>query len=64
MKLRVHPGRCEGHGACYFVDADLFPLDENGLTAVVDGTEISADQVRAAEEGAAACPVLALEVEK
>jgi ferredoxin len=64
MKLRVHPGRCEGHGACYFVDPGLFPLDDDGLTAVADGTEISDEQAQAAEEGALACPVLALEIEK
>ncbi|HZP15579.1 MAG TPA: ferredoxin [Nocardioides sp.] len=64
MKLRVHPGRCEGHGACYFVDPDIFPLDEDGLTAVQDGTEITEAQLQAAAEGVAACPVLALDLEK
>jgi ferredoxin len=64
MRLRVLPGRCEGHGSCYFVDTEIFPLDDRGQTAVVDGTEIPEDQVELAKEGVLACPVLALEVQE
>jgi ferredoxin len=60
MRLWVRPGVCEGHGSCYFVDPDLFPLDDDGLTAVVDGSEVAADRVEVAREGVSACPVLAL----
>jgi ferredoxin len=63
MRLRVRAGACEGHGSCYFVDPSLFPLDDDGLTAVVDGTGVRDDQIEAAREGASACPVLALRVE-
>jgi ferredoxin len=63
VRLRVHPGRCEGHGSCYLVDPELFPLDDDGLTAVADGIEVPAERAGAAEEGALSCPVLALEVE-
>lgn len=63
MKLRVHAGRCEGHGSCYLIDPDLFQLDDNGFIAVADGSEVPPGQEEAAAEGAAACPVLALTVE-
>ena len=63
MRLRVHAGRCEGHGSCYLLDPDLFPLDDGGFTAVEDGAEVPPGQEEAATEGAAACPVLALEIE-
>jgi ferredoxin len=61
MRLHVHPGRCEGHGSCFFVDPELFPLDEQGQTAVVDGAEVPAGQEELAREGVQACPVLTLE---
>jgi ferredoxin len=64
VKLFVEAGRCEGHGSCYFVDSDLFPLDDNGFTAVVDGSEVAPDQEQNARDGAQACPVLALRVEE
>ena len=64
MRLRVLPGRCAGHGSCYVVDAELFSLDDGGLTAVVDGTVVPEDLIEVAREGVLACPVLALEVEE
>lgn len=64
MRLRVEAGRCEGHGSCYFVDPDLFPLDDGGFTGVVDGSEVPAGQEGSARDGVSACPVLALVVEE
>jgi ferredoxin len=63
MRLRVRPGACQGHGSCYLVDPDLFPLGDDGLTAVADGTEVPPELVDVAREGVAACPVLALGAE-
>jgi ferredoxin len=60
MRLRVTSGRCEGHGMCYLVDPDLFPLGEDGLTAVVDGAEVPEGMEAIAEEGVQSCPVMAL----
>jgi ferredoxin len=64
MKIMVFPERCEGHALCYLVDADLFPLDDDAHTAVVDGTEVPAGQEKLAREGVLACPVAALSVQE
>ena len=63
MRLRVTSGRCEGHGMCYLMDPDLFPLDEDGLTAVADGADVPAGMEAIAEEGVQSCPVMALALE-
>lgn len=63
MRLRVWPERCAGHGSCFMVDSDLFPLNEDGLTAVEDGVEVPEGLEGAAREGVDSCPVLALGVE-
>jgi ferredoxin len=63
MRFRVASGRCEGHGMCYIIDPELFPLDEAGLTAIVDGAEVPHGLEDMAEEGALSCPVMALSVD-
>ena len=64
MRLKVDAGRCEGHGLCYLVDSELFPLDEDGRIAAADGAEVPAGMEALAEEGAEACPVLALSIDR
>ena len=61
--LRVNPIACEAHGMC----AELFPewitLDDWGYP-MVDGGTIPASLMEHAERAAAACPTLALRLER
>lgn len=39
MKLRIDPGRCQGHGRCYDRAPGLFGADDEGYGTVLrDGT--------------------------
>ena len=62
-RIRVNPIACEGHGLC----AELFPeritLDEWGYP-IVDPAPIPPSLEKHAKRAAAACPVLALLVER
>jgi ferredoxin len=41
MKISADRDRCEGHGQCSVVDFDLFPLDDEGLSAVGEGRPVA-----------------------
>jgi ferredoxin len=62
-RLRVDPIACDGHGLC----AELFPerveLDDWGYP-IVDPLPITADLEQHARRAVAACPKLALRVER
>ena len=62
-RIRVNPIACEGHGLC----AELFPeriaMDEWGYP-IVDPSPIPPNLEGHAKRAAAACPVLALLLEK
>lgn len=60
-------GTCEAHGQCAMVDEDLFPLDDDGYTALpalgVDasgGVEVPGGKEGDARRGVDACPLQAL----
>jgi ferredoxin len=61
--LRVDPIACAGHGLC----AELFPeriwLDDWGYP-VIDGDELTADLLEHARRAVAACPSVALRLER
>jgi ferredoxin len=63
MRLRVNPIACEGHGLC----AELFPervrLDEWGYP-IIDPDPVPRELRGHAERAVAACPTLALLLEK
>ncbi|GAA4557796.1 ferredoxin [Pseudonocardia xishanensis] len=63
MRLRLDPIACAGHGLC----ADLLPehvdLDEWGYPLVHPGP-VPADVLRRARDAVAACPTLALRLER
>ncbi|QLL10407.1 ferredoxin [Mycobacterium vicinigordonae] len=61
MHLRVDGARCQGHALCYAVDAELFPIDADGYSALSD-TTVSDGERSLAERGAAACPERAIEI--
>jgi ferredoxin len=62
MKLYLDQDRCEGHQECHAVDPSLFPLTDEGNSAVLDGQEVPAGSEEEALDGVAACPLMALSV--
>jgi ferredoxin len=63
MKISVDSSTCEAHGQCYVVDPELFPLDDEGYSAVGVGKQVPAGKEDQARLGVAACPVMALSSE-
>ncbi|MFC5746558.1 ferredoxin [Actinomadura rugatobispora] len=60
MKIEMTDAWCEAHGLCAGVDAELFPLDDEGYSAVGDGRAVPAGKEEVAGRGVSACPVRAL----
>jgi ferredoxin len=59
-KIGLDRDACEAHGQCSVVDMDLFPLDDDGFSAVESGSEVPEGEEDVAEQGVSACPVRAL----
>lgn len=64
MKISVDDDVCDGHGQCYVVDPDLFPLNEDGYSDVGRGRAVPPGQESIARDGVGACPVAALTVDE
>lgn len=65
MKIIADQAICEHHGLCFVVDAELFPLDDDGKIAIgEDGVEVPAGKEDVARDGVSQCPVLALQIEE
>lgn len=62
MKIGVDRAICEGHGQCSVVDMDLFPLDDDGFSAVGPAADVPEGEEDVARLGVAACPVAALRI--
>ena len=62
MRIAVDPAVCEAHGQCSVVDMDLFPLDDDGFSAVGPDREVPAGEEDTARLGVDACPVRALRI--
>jgi ferredoxin len=62
VKVRIDPGRCQGHGRCYDLAPGLFGDDEEGYGQVLGDGVISPDQQDAARRAVANCPERAIEV--
>jgi ferredoxin len=60
MKISVDSGVCEGHGQCMVVDYELFPLDDEGYSAVGTDRPVPDGEEDVAQAGVDACPVRAL----
>lgn len=58
----MNPDACEAHGQCSVVDMDLFPLDDDGYSAVGPDAEVPEGEEDVARIGVEACPVRALSV--
>lgn len=61
VRIRAHPGLCEGWGNCHRWGPDVYPLDEDGYIAI-HLLEVPPELVRAAWRGADACPAQAITV--
>lgn len=62
MKIEMTETWCQGYGQCAAVDADLFPLDDEGFSAVGEGLAVPAGKEDSARLGVSSCPVQALRV--
>jgi ferredoxin len=60
VRIAVDNAVCEAHGQCGVVDMDLFPLDDDGYSAVGPEREVPAGEEDIARLGIEACPVRAL----
>jgi ferredoxin len=59
MHLHIDLDQCDGHGRCELVDAELFPLDDDGFAARSE-TPVPAGSEALAAAGVAACPMSAI----
>jgi ferredoxin len=62
MKIQVDIQRCSGHARCNTVSDELFPLDENGYSALVEISDVPSGMESLAREGVALCPENALRI--
>lgn len=63
MKISVDDDQCAANGSCFDVDPELFPLDDEGYSAVGQGRGVPAGKEDLAQQGVDACPMAALFVE-
>lgn len=59
MRVRLDKSKCVGHAQCYAVDAELFPIDDNGYSSL-EAHEVQPGDERLTRDGVAACPEGAL----
>jgi len=59
VRVHVDRARCQGHARCWAEAPDLYPLDDDGYSAV-DDVEVPVGMEDAARRGAAGCPERAI----
>ncbi|KAB2380372.1 ferredoxin [Actinomadura montaniterrae] len=64
MKVRIDPGRCQGHGRCYDLAPGLFGEDDEGYGTVLGDGTVPAGGEQDARRAAANCPERAITVVK
>jgi ferredoxin len=64
MEISVDSTVCQGYGQCNVIDPDLFPLDDDGYSAVGERRPVPPGEEHLAELGVDACPVTALRLNK
>ena len=64
MKISVDTELCEAHGICAMNDPGLFPLNDDGYSAVGQGRAVPAGLESAARQNVAFCPTGALRVDE
>ncbi len=61
MKIRADRAACKGHGMCFIIDQELFPLDDGFID--IDGDEpVPPGREGNAVQGVDSCPEMALEI--
>lgn len=60
MRISVDNDQCAGTGQCYEVDPELFPLDDDGYSAVGTERPVPEGQEEQAQIGVDVCPMAAL----
>lgn len=55
VRVRVHPGLCEGWGNCHRWAPEIYPLDAEGLIDI-HVMEVPPEHARSAWLGAQSCP--------
>lgn len=60
VKISVDRSSCDAFGRCNIVDEELFPLDEEGYSAVGQDKPVPPGKEVAADQGVEICPVQAL----
>lgn len=61
MKVVVDHAKCQGHARCHAVSAAIFPIDDDGFSAVDEADVAEADE-GLARKGAAGCPERAITI--
>jgi ferredoxin len=61
MKIHVSQVECAGHGQCALVNAELFPLDDDGFSAI-DERDVPTGLEADARRGAESCPSQAISI--
>ena len=61
MKVTVDHAKCQGHARCHATSPELFPIDDDGYSAI-DEVEVPAGQEGLARKGAAGCPERAITI--
>jgi ferredoxin len=62
VKLQINSDRCQGHGRCYDLAADLFGEDEEGYGTVLGTGIVPAGREHDARRAVANCPERAIDL--
>ncbi|GAB2483228.1 ferredoxin [Jatrophihabitans fulvus] len=62
MKIFVEQSKCSGHARCYATAPEVFPIDDDGYTALDGEVDVPDELAEKARFGVAACPEKALRV--
>jgi ferredoxin len=61
VRIRVDPGKCQGHARCYGLAPELFDVDDYGTSSVIGDGAVPPELEAKARLAIANCPELAIE---
>ena len=56
VRISVEQSKCSGHARCYATAPEIFPIDDDGYTALSGIVEVDDALAEKARLGVAACP--------